>query len=157
MRRFVGLLLSVLSIFGVCAQTWENVTPGLPMGYQVTSGSAGTVTNLFYVSGIGPSGGSGRLWVGLGPGGVYYSDDLGATWTAANNGLIDNFYGTTLLARSFLNTGTSILRGGVTASWNNKAGVGVFRSANNGASWTEPTIPEVADILRMVQGDGGRI
>jgi hypothetical protein len=118
-RKLLGLtLLSCLSS-SVIAQTWTQVTTGLPLGAQTTTGSGGSVSNYFQVTGIGPSGGSGSLFVGIGANGVYRSDNNGASWTEANGGLKDTFSGRTLDALAFHKTGGAVLRLGSTASWNN--------------------------------------
>ena len=138
------------------AQTWAPAAAGLPLGPQTTTGSGGSFSNYFNVTGIGPSGGSGSLFVGIGGGGVYRSDNNGASWTAVNNGLPDLFNGTTLPARAFHKNGNTILRFGTSGSWNNHGGSAIFRSTDNGATWAESSPAVLGSFVRVAEG-GGRI
>ncbi len=63
------------------------------------------------------------LFVGTNSSGIYRSMDLGATWTAMNNGLTSTTF------RAIEAKGSSLFAGG-------QIGTGVFRSTDLGASWT---------------------
>lgn len=154
--RAVAGVVFAMAAFSSWSQSWVNVTGGIPLGGQTTTGTGGTSSNFFSVTGLGPASGSGRLFVGLGPGGVYYSDNQGANWTAANSGLLDTFSGAAIPARSFYRDGSTVVRGGESASFNNHAGSAVFRSTDSGVTWTEQSVPETAQFVKFASG-GGRI
>ncbi len=154
--RAVAGVVFAFAAFSSWSQSWVNVTGGLPLGSQTTTGTGGTSSNYFYVTGIGPVSGSGRMFAGVGPGGVYYSDNQGASWTAANSGLLDTFSGAAISARSFHADGSTVLRGGESSSFNNHAGSAVFRSTDSGVTWTEQSVPETAQFVKFASG-GGRL
>ena len=120
----MAMALSIAIATQVAAQGWQRVVqlndvPGSAIG----AGSGDT------------------LYAALVPGQVFRSTDNGLTWTAINNGLVDNS-GRMLLPKAFVLTPTGrVLRGGDNASWNNRVGSPLFFSDNQGDSWTEVPLP----------------
>ncbi|MCP3960310.1 MAG: hypothetical protein GY719_20905 [bacterium] len=71
---------------------------------------------------------------GLGLGGVYRSDDAGATWTSLNNGPLNDFSDVQALAIDPL-TPTTVYAGGI-SDQSFGGGDGFYRSTDSGATWT---------------------
>jgi uncharacterized delta-60 repeat protein len=136
--------ISLVSITSALAQTWENLSsqiPGTPYSsgpYPSTSGTwfAGTST------------------------GDYRSTDGGVTWTNSSNGLLDPWNRIISGLAYYKTSSGRILRGGSSASWDNRTGSPVWYSDNDGLTWTEapypstPATPAGISFTSFIEKDG---
>jgi photosystem II stability/assembly factor-like uncharacterized protein len=83
--------------------------------------------------------------------GVHKSSDNGTTWSAANSGLSYYQVNSIVMAGTTLFAGTSSEACNITSP----AGTGIYRSLNNGASWTSSNIGiGSAKVTSMAYGSG---
>ena len=126
----------------VFASTDTGSSPGVYLStdggnsFTLISGSGGLPSGS--ISGlVADPGNAGRLYAARPTQGVFRSDDGGLTWTAVNTGLTGVSAATRILLSVHSSSGNNVVYAALMGSQLN----GVFRSTNQGGSWTAMGIP----------------